>query len=151
MVDRYNEKFATESKRLSAVRVELQDNSKELEGSKFDVIFVRVLLTPQPHCSRFKFQCASAYHHFSSVEETTRVLVSYLKPGGALLVADMTPSGATGWMSEKHRHIVAHPHGFSEDVMRKLFEGAGLGSFSYKQVAPDEGDADLFIAKGVKA
>ena len=43
-----------------------------------------------------------------------------------------------------------HKHGFSEHEIRELFEGAGLASFSYKEVASGEGDLDLFIAKGIK-
>lgn len=129
LVDRYNQKFAENNKHLSAVRVELRDDSKELEGNKFDVIF-----------------CASSYHHISSVEEITRVLVSYLNPGGALFVVDMKKTGESSIPKEYH-HIVPHKHGFSEDEIRKLFEGAGLASFSYKEVASGEGDLDLFIAE----
>lgn len=133
LVDRYNKKFAENNKHLSAVRVELRDDSKELEGNKFDVIF-----------------CASAYHHISSVEEITRVLVSYLNPGGTLFVVDMTKTGGSSKIPEEYHHIVPHKHGFSEDEMRELFEGAGLVSFSYKELASGEGDLDLFIAKGIK-
>ena len=43
-----------------------------------------------------------------------------------------------------------HKHGFSEDEIRELFEGAGLASFSYNEVVSGEGDLDLFIAKGIK-
>jgi len=62
----------------------------------------------------------------------------------------MTKTVESSRIPEEYHHIVPHKHGFSEDEMRELFEGAGLVSFSYKEVASGEGDLDLFIAKGIK-
>ena len=44
LVDRYNQKFVENNKHLSAVRAELRGDFKELEGNKFDAIFVRIFI-----------------------------------------------------------------------------------------------------------
>lgn len=67
----------------------------QLDGMKFDVVV-----------------CASSYHHFLSIEDVTKALASYLKPGGSVLVADlMKPSSAESahalFPTGEH-NIVAH-------------------------------------------
>ncbi|PBK90796.1 hypothetical protein ARMGADRAFT_1111483 [Armillaria gallica] len=104
--------------------------------------------------------CTMAYHHLESTVEITRILAYFLKPGGALLVTDRVSSDAVSKIEdirEKYEAIVPHKSGFSKEDMRKLFEDAGLESFSLN-VIPDatmDGmfgltDQKLFLAKGVK-
>lgn len=94
-------------------------------------------------------QCASAYHHFDSPEEITKLLAEYVKPGGSLIVVDnIKKEGEV--VDEKHKAYVTR-YGFTEDEMKPLFTQAGLEFVSFAQVPPDEGDNDIFIAKAVKA
>ncbi|PBK63804.1 hypothetical protein ARMSODRAFT_1057274 [Armillaria solidipes] len=101
-----------------------------------------------------------AYHHFESTDEITHILAYFLKPGGALLVTDRVGSDAVPKIEdipEKYGAIVPHKLGFSEEDMRKMFEGAGLESFSLNVIpgVTMDGmfgltDQKLFLAKGSK-
>lgn len=64
----------------------------------------------------------AGFHHFEDCDLAARRLAERLRPGGVLFVLDFMPeqvqsSGANG---------VTHS-GFSEDRMRAMFEGAGVG------------------------
>ncbi|KAG7445219.1 S-adenosyl-L-methionine-dependent methyltransferase [Guyanagaster necrorhizus] len=146
MVDQYNKRAETlgVTSKMNAITYELKGMPEELEGRKFDVVL-----------------CTMAYHHFESTDEITRVLAYFLKPGGALLVTDRVSSDPVLKIEdipEKYGAIVPHRAGFSEEDMRKLFEGAGLGSFSLNVIPGATLDAaftgltnqKLFLAKGVK-
>jgi hypothetical protein len=104
-----------------------------------------------------------AYHHFASVEQVTRELVSYLKPGGTLAVADIARGGegegegeedAPPVIPAEYAHIVAHTRGFAEEEMRALFEGAGaLENFAFERFASAKRagrDVHFFLATGTK-
>ena len=104
-----------------------------------------------------------AYHHFASVEQITRELVSYLKPGGTLAVADIArEEGGGGGDGEEgppvippeYEHIVAHTRGFAEVEMRALFEGpGGLENFAFERFASAKRagrDVHFFLATGTK-
>lgn len=97
-----------------------------------------------------------AYHHFASVEQVTRELVSYLKPGGTLAVADIARGGedAPPVIPAEYEHIVAHTRGFAEEEMRALFEGAGaLENFAFERFASAKRagrDVHFFLATGTK-
>lgn len=99
-------------------------------------------------------QCVSAYHHFPSVEEITKILAFFLKPGGTLLVSDiLKDEGGTEIVPEHARNVVAHTHGFSESDMRGVFEGAGLTAFEFAIVTKanfHEKDIQIFLTKAVK-
>ncbi|KAK0460713.1 S-adenosyl-L-methionine-dependent methyltransferase [Desarmillaria tabescens] len=147
MVDKYNktaEALGVSSK-MSAIACELKGVPEELEGRKFDVAL-----------------CTMSYHHFESTEEITRILTYFLKPGGALLVTGRLIPDAVSQVElipEQYKAIVPQKAGFSEDDMRKLFEGAGLGSFSFNAIPgatmdgffPGTPHPKLFLAKGVKS
>ncbi|KAK0460712.1 S-adenosyl-L-methionine-dependent methyltransferase [Desarmillaria tabescens] len=146
MVDQYNKRAETlgVTSKMNAVVCELKGVAEELEGRKFDVVL-----------------CTMAYHHFESIDEITRILAYFLKPGGALLVTDRVSSDAELKIEdvpENYEAIVPHKAGFSEEEMRKLFEGAGLGSFSMNvipgvtmdDILPGLINQKLFLAKGVK-
>jgi hypothetical protein len=102
-----------------------------------------------------------AYHHFASVEQITRELVTYLKPRGTLAVADIArmpgdteEAAAPPVIPAQYEHIVAHTRGFAEEEMRALFEGpGGLENFSFELFtsAKREGrDIHFFLATGTK-
>ncbi|KAF8652222.1 hypothetical protein AX16_004500 [Volvariella volvacea WC 439] len=147
VVDQFNQRVQKEgisSEKMKGIRAELKGTEGELDNIKFDVIV-----------------CASAYHHFPSVEDVTKTLAFFLKPGGALVVADIIKgydmvSGFVHpgpWTKEEVTRMVPHTHGFDEEDMRKVFEGAGLGSFTFDStslVRNAEKDAGLFLAKGIK-
>ncbi|KAI0781499.1 S-adenosyl-L-methionine-dependent methyltransferase [Trametes elegans] len=140
-VDIYNKQaedlgFASD---IRAVRAELKGEPGELDGAKFDLVV-----------------CSAAYHHFPSIQETTRALASLLKPGGALLVVDIkaAPDGKV-LFPENLFPLVPYRQGFTEEVMRAAFEDAGLTEFEMKdgKTKPEGPKIDLawFIARGVKA
>ena len=99
-----------------------------------------------------------AYHHFASIVDMTRILVGFLKPGGALIIADLLKGGKgfkphadvpAGW-----EHAVAHKHGFDEAEIKAVFEGAGLGQFTFNpdiRIGEEGKEMTVFVAKGVKA
>jgi hypothetical protein len=98
-----------------------------------------------------------AYHHFASVEDVTRELVKYIKPGGTLAVADIArveaDEGERPIMAD-HEHIVAHTRGFAEAEMRALFKGVGLENIAYDRFtsAKRQGrDIQFFLATGAKS
>jgi hypothetical protein len=110
-----------------------------------------------------------AYHHFAAVDDVSRELVKYLKPGGTLAVADIASSAARAdQLGDRDRdgaaspppplmagyeHIVAHMHGFSEEDIRALFVGAGLENVSFELFtsAKRQGrDVHFFLAAGTK-
>lgn len=108
-----------------------------------------------------------AYHHFAAVDDVSRELVNYLKPGGTLAVADIAdaelpgdPDGDGGAqppppppLMAGYEHIVAHTRGFSEEHIRALFVGAGLENVSFELFtsAKRQGrDVHFFLATGTK-
>ena len=115
-----------------------------------------------------------AYHHFPSVEQVTREIVEYLKPGGMLAVADIaarvhavadgvgvrvgvgvneSESEAPSIIPAEYEHLVSHTHGFTEEYMRVLFEGAGLVNFTFGQFTSAKWhgrDVDFFLATATK-
>jgi hypothetical protein len=116
-----------------------------------------------------------AYHHFPSVEQVTRDIVEYLKPSGMLAVADIaarvhvhaadgvgvgvgvgvneSESEAPPIIPAEYEHLVSHTHGFTEEYMRALFEGAGLLNFTFEQFTSAKWhgrDIDFFLATGTK-
>ncbi|KZV99126.1 S-adenosyl-L-methionine-dependent methyltransferase, partial [Exidia glandulosa HHB12029] len=104
--------------------------------------------------------CSMAYHHFSSIASSTTQLAAYLKPGGALFVADLLrPAASKG--SSKLLHVggpihlhggkVEHPDGFTTDEMQNVFREAGLEDVQVKVVHVVEGgkgDWEVFLASG---
>lgn len=167
-VDLFNEHVSNQGippEEMRAVCVELKGEEGELEGLKFDVITVCVFafetaLLLQILIVILPPQCASSYHHFESIDNITKTLAFFLKPGGVLFVVDVTPKESEGssepdnnLFPEKFHHVVAHQHGLSESAMKTAFDGAGLISFSFEPISTvhvHEREAVLFIAKGVK-
>ncbi|KAI0355126.1 S-adenosyl-L-methionine-dependent methyltransferase [Trametes cingulata] len=142
-VDLYNKQAADQgfASQMKAVVGPLKGEPGELDGAKFDVVM-----------------CCAAYHHISSIEEITRALVYFLKPGGSLLVTDFkaAPDGRV-LVPETHQHLVPHKHGFSEETVRKTFEDAGLTDFGFSSMPVPEflkkmfgQDLQWFLARGVK-
>ncbi|PCH34187.1 S-adenosyl-L-methionine-dependent methyltransferase [Wolfiporia cocos MD-104 SS10] len=141
MVEKYNAratKLRLGPEKMRGIVAELKGNEEELEGRKFDVVV-----------------CTSAYHHMTSIEEVTRMLTFFLKPGGSLLVSDLYQNSnyAAAFSQPELRDIVAHKGGFHEDTMRKTFEGAGLVDFEMGFAASailHDVKTDWFLARGVK-
>ena len=93
------------------------------------------------------------------MDSITRVLVSFLKPGGSLVISDLKAEADNRELvPEKHHDTVPHTQGISEARLRATFAGAGLGAFVMK----DGGQEDMahwgregvqvtwFIARGVR-
>jgi len=124
---------------MRAVCTELKGTAEELDGMKFDVIV-----------------CASAYHHFESIESVTRTLAFFLKSGGSLMVADIlkSPNAGQAFQHEAYADFVAHRGGFEEEDIRKAFDAAGLQDISFEKVTSARKDGfpvDFFLARGVKS
>ena len=108
-----------------------------------------------------------AYHHFAAVDEVSRELVKYLKPGGTLAVADIADTGQPDKSDSSdggapplsplmagYEHIVAHMRGFSEEDIHALFVGTGLEKVSFEVFtsAKRQGrDVHFFLATGTRA
>ncbi|KAI0781452.1 S-adenosyl-L-methionine-dependent methyltransferase [Trametes elegans] len=139
-VDFYNKQAAEKgvADDIHAVCAELKGEPGELGGAKFDLV-----------------TCCASYHHFPSIDDTTRLLASFLKPGGTLLVVDLaaTPDGQE-LVPATHHHLVPHTHGLTEDQMRAAFEGAGLTGFEMREAHTTMtkvfGNTKWFLARGVK-
>lgn len=143
MVDQYNQSVSNQGippEEMKAVCCDLTVTQNQLDGMKFDVVV-----------------CASSYHHFPSIEDVTKALVSYLKPGGSLLVADlMKPSSAESaealFPTGAH-NIVAHKGGFEEADIKAVFEGVGLINFLFVTACKTKKHGhpvELFLASGTK-
>ncbi|KAK7688878.1 hypothetical protein QCA50_007569 [Cerrena zonata] len=140
LVDQYNLRVSNqglEPSEMKAIRTELKQNDEQLGDTKFDVIV-----------------CSASYHHLEDVEGMTRTLVSYLKPGGALLVADvMKRTDGREIFHKDHHHVVAHTSGFGEDDMKGIFTQGGLGDYEFSHIFSAKlggHEQDVFLAKGVK-
>ncbi|TFK45624.1 S-adenosyl-L-methionine-dependent methyltransferase [Heliocybe sulcata] len=121
MVNRYNLRVSNQGippEEMQAVRLELKGEEGELDGTKFDVIV-----------------CSMAYHHFPDIDDTTRILVNFLKPGGRLMVADLLKNESGSMLiPEKHQHVFER-HGYAPEDLRTVFEKQGLTNFEWEQVA----------------
>ncbi|KAF7298439.1 Methyltransf-11 domain-containing protein [Mycena kentingensis (nom. inval.)] len=118
------------SEEMRVVCALLDGNESELDGQKFDVVV-----------------CSAAYHHLDSIENTTRILAFFLKPGGHLLVVDFLTS------TEPIPEDVPHKHGFDEDTIRAAFVGANLADFEMERFATAKFHGqrvELFLAQGTK-
>ncbi len=96
LVDYFNKRVGDQgipSEEMRAVCVELKGEEGELGGMKFDVIVVSrssLFYWQKRTCEDVPLnQCAQAYHHLPSIEDTTKILVHFLKPGGTLMVVDL--------------------------------------------------------------
>ena len=102
-------------------------------------------------------QCTAAYHHFPDVDDITRVLASFLKPGGSLIITDLMPEAsidANPEMFKKVAAVVPHTHGFTEAQTRAIFEKAGLKHVDYRFGAEGVYEGRklvFFVARAVKA
>ncbi|CAE6434509.1 unnamed protein product [Rhizoctonia solani] len=144
-VDFYNERAAKQGvppEQMKALCADLTERGKAendaFGGVEFDVIV-----------------CSAAYHHFDDINQMTKVLASYLKPGtGTLIIIDIMESPEAARALSSHGHIVAYTRGFSEELIQSAFvDAGGLQDFSFKPVFQMDWhgtDTSLFIAKGVR-
>ncbi|KAI0738026.1 S-adenosyl-L-methionine-dependent methyltransferase [Daedaleopsis nitida] len=142
-VDIYNTQVSNqglEPDEMKAVCLQLKGEPGELGDAKFDVIV-----------------CCASYHHFASIEDTTRVLASFLKPGGSLIVSDIRAAEDHHELfAPTHHHIVPHKHGLCEDAVRGAFESAGLVNFEMQdafkaKLKGTKEEVQWFVVRGVKA
>jgi len=95
-----------------------------------------------------------SYHHFGSIEDITKMLAFFLRPGGTLLVVDILRTKPTSEPGIENHPEVAHTHGFTEEQIKKVFNEAGLKTVTFKPfktkiVIGDRNDVTLFIASAV--
>jgi len=110
MVDEYNKKVwqqGIDENEMKAICLELKEGD-QLNGRKFDLIV-----------------CASAYHHIDDITTISRILASYLKPSGNLIVLDLIKDPAT--MDKFHHedsadHHHGHHHGHHEGSTARQHE-----------------------------
>lgn len=114
-----------------------------------------------PHFHSFDLAAVGlGFHHFSDPDHAARQLAARLRPGGVLFIVDFLPHAHEEGHAAKAG--VAH-HGFSEERVREIFEGAGVGKgFGLEEMgsgvvfhsAGGEGKdmkRRVFIARGEKA
>ena len=101
-----------------------------------------------------------AYHHFPDINAVTRILASYMKPGGSLFVIDGYKAPEDDHHAEyleanpQYKAIIAHKGGIEESAIDNAFRQAGLqgrsctpiGSFTWQGL-----ESQLFLMKGTKA
>ncbi|KAJ3540739.1 hypothetical protein NM688_g6183 [Phlebia brevispora] len=143
MVDSYNARakdLTISPERMHAIRTELKGTNGELDGRKFELVV-----------------CTMAYHHFTDVADTTRILASVLAPGGSLLVVDWLrdAQGNTEDLFMGNDQLKKiNPHsGFTEAEMRGILDGAGLGGFAFQAWGEEEVMGHRvrpFVAKGTR-
>ncbi|KAK1231983.1 hypothetical protein PQX77_004879 [Marasmius sp. AFHP31] len=131
MVDEFNKNVKKwglgEDGNISAIHANLTEGG--LDGRKFDIIFSSMV-----------------YHHLPSPEETTKLLASYLKPGGRLLVTDWI-KGERDTYTEQIGSIMK-VDGFSEEEMKSVFESGGLKFLGFEGAAKmDEMVGDYHLDK----
>ncbi|EKM83151.1 hypothetical protein AGABI1DRAFT_104886 [Agaricus bisporus var. burnettii JB137-S8] len=132
VVEKYNASLKGEG--ASAVCMELKGEKGELEDAQFDLIF-----------------CTAGYHHLESYEEMTRILTSFLKPGGDLIVADLLRKEDRSLFPATFEHVAPHAHGLSKDDIQRAFDGASLTMRSFNMLPPADYEfPDIFIAIGEK-
>ncbi|GJJ11933.1 hypothetical protein Clacol_006171 [Clathrus columnatus] len=139
-----------EIQEMVAFCTDLSERPEVLDNELFDVIV-----------------CSQAYHHLPSITKTTELLLSYLKPGGSLLVADLLKSDHSHeFHSYKHHTEITNPEheaalqspvihhgGITEDQIHSAFEYAGLTEIEFKIIHTiQKGDRgfDIFLVKGSK-
>lgn len=120
MVEEYNKRFSSDQSphfHAEAVVGNLTDPSgtpADLASDKF-----------------FNFNLVAVgfgFHHFDDLRLTTARLTERLKPGGVLMILDFKPHAREDMHQHPASNTVVH-HGFDDETVRKLFEGAGLEDF----------------------
>jgi hypothetical protein len=96
-----------------------------------------------------------AYHHFASIQDTTRILAFFLKPGGYLIITDIMRGDEDNAQKvpDKYAHMVAHTHGFTQQEIQDTFSSAGLIDIDYKSILNTHWQGkpmEIFLAKGRK-
>ncbi|KAF0548843.1 S-adenosyl-L-methionine-dependent methyltransferase [Gigaspora margarita] len=148
MVNEYNKKVwqqGIDKEEMQAICLELKESEgDQLNGRKFDLIV-----------------CASAYHHLDDINSTTRMLASYLKQGGELIVLDLKKDPEVSHMFHggNKDHIISHEGGFYPEELEKVFLATGMlenvsskVAFSFpKQIEKDkEHMFEWFLVRGKK-
>ncbi|CAG8751277.1 12955_t:CDS:2 [Gigaspora margarita] len=115
MVNEYNKKVSQQGidkEEMQAICLELKESEgDQLNGRKFDLIV-----------------CVSAYHHLDDIDSTTRMLASYLKQGGELVVVDLKkhPEVLHKFHGENKDHVIPHRGGFFPEELEKAFLTTGM-------------------------
>lgn len=96
------------------------------------------------------------FHHFQDLPLSTSRLVERLKPGGVFMIIDFVTHAMELSLKEHPSYNTIAHHGFSEEELRKIFEGAGLEDFDIvrlgEKIQIKSIDArEPFIARGRKA
>lgn len=115
-----------------------------------------------PHFHAFDLAAVGlGFHHFADPDLAARQLAARLRPGGVLFIVDFLPHGHAHDDGTGHAGV-AH-HGFSEERVRGIFEGAGVGrgfgmegmggAVVFHNVGGEgrEMRREVFIARGEKA
>ncbi|KAL2161134.1 hypothetical protein VTH06DRAFT_8353 [Thermothelomyces fergusii] len=110
----------------------------------------------------FNFDIAAVglgFHHFDDPALVARRLAERLKTGGVLMVLDFLPHEKPD-ASHPATASITH-HGFTEEQIRHIYEGAGVGKdfalqelatvFHFSKEKGEEVKRKLFIARGTKA
>ncbi|EAU81858.2 hexaprenyldihydroxybenzoate methyltransferase [Coprinopsis cinerea okayama7 len=141
MTDIYNSFVSNQGippEEMRCMCVDLSTHSPQELQSGFDVVI-----------------CAMAYHHFESIADMTRILTSYLKPNGRLLVVDLLKAEDIDLdviFPEHKDNIVAHRGGFKQEDIEEAFTTCGLRLEFWPDIAVKKSGHDLrlFIAKGTR-
>lgn len=129
---------------MHAITADIVDgDSNPLAGKTFDAVV-----------------CSAAFHHFKDPAKVTKLLASFLRPGGALLVVDVSRDSPEGGLAPKDYKFgdtpgtAVHHEGFSGGEIKTMFEAAGLTNVEFAnagtlEVIPGTWTT-MFLAKGIK-
>ncbi|CAG8743563.1 11798_t:CDS:2, partial [Cetraspora pellucida] len=112
MVNEYNKKVwqqGIDQEEMHAICLELKESEgNQLNGRKFDLVV-----------------CASAYHHLEDINSMTRVLASYLKQDGTLIVLDLKKQPELSHRFHGEVNVVSHRGGFDPKELENIFLETG--------------------------
>jgi SAM-dependent methyltransferase len=150
MVDEYNRRFAHTLPGEVATT-----NAKAVVGNLIDPAGESSV--PEAELGSFDLVAVGlGFHHFQRVDVALERLSAYLKKGGVLLIVDLvTHAKESTEEVNPAKHTVAH-HGFAEEDVKRLFDGAGLSGFGYMEMEEEvflrgTERRKVFMAKGAKA
>ncbi|KAF8528236.1 hypothetical protein BU17DRAFT_81492 [Hysterangium stoloniferum] len=161
-VEQYNSRVINQGispEEMLAVCSSLHEVHKDVPKNSYDVIVVSIptSLAPAINIDVGSLECSLAYHHFPSIDDTTALLVSFLKPGsGTVLVSDLLKGPHADdfhrHCAHEHNHVV-HRGGLTEIDVRHAFEHAGLIDVDFEiihTVKRDGREVDIFLAQGMR-
>lgn len=129
MVKAYNLRFHPEIEQDSK---EDQLNAHAVVGNLLDPAGTPALFQDPKYKGFDIVVVGMGFHHFSDLPLTTSRLADRLRPGGVFLILDfLSHPPLQSELTDAAIRTIAH-HGFTEEGLKEIFEGAGLTDFELR-------------------